>query len=252
MSRFALHLAYTGGGYQGWQRQAAGKTIQGELEKALFTILRQPVTVHASGRTDAGVHALDQVVHFDLPPGKREINWTRALNSLLPPDICVTGYRAVSYDFHAQKSARSKEYSYRFWTEPEYVLPHRRPFVWDTGPLDALAMSRACERIKGRHDFASFMNSGTPVNSTVREVYRAEIEIRSGPEMVFLIRASGFLKQMVRNMAGLLFSVGKGHTAPEHIPELISRRDRRAAPQTAPAKGLCLEKVFYPPAPDRE
>ena len=246
MPRLALHLAYTGGGYQGWQRQAAGKTIQGELEKALFTILRQPITVHASGRTDAGVHALDQVVHFDPPSEIREINWTRALNSLLPPDICVTGYRAVSSEFHARKSAQSKEYSYRFWTEPEYVLPHRRPFVWDTGPLDTQAMSKACQELRGRHDFTSFMNTGTPVDSTVREVYRTELETGSGPEIIFFIRANGFLKQMVRNMAGLLFSVGKGQTAPEQIPELISRRDRKAAPQTAPARGLCLEKVFYP------
>ncbi|MFP4658318.1 MAG: tRNA pseudouridine(38-40) synthase TruA, partial [Desulfonatronovibrionaceae bacterium] len=191
MPRFALHLAYIGTAYHGWQRQKDKSTVQETVEKALYTICQEQITVHASGRTDAGVHALDQVIHCDLPVDKQGISWTRALNAILPPDICVTRHAEVPPEFHARKSAVSKEYSYTFWTEPEYVLPHKRPYVWETGPLDLMQMQQALAGLRGRHDFAALMNTGTPVDSTVRTVSRAELKCGNGPEIVFTVRANG-------------------------------------------------------------
>ncbi len=245
MPRFVFHVAYTGTRFHGWQRQKQEPTVQGAIEKALSTVCNKDIAVHAAGRTDAGVHALDQVIHCDLPENKKDMDWTRALNSLLPGEVCITSFQVVSPEFHARKNAVYKQYSYTFWTEPKFVLPQRRPFVWPAGNLDVSDMRRACQELQGKHDFVSLMNVGTQVRTTVRNMYKLEIRSISGNELELTARADGFLKQMVRNVAGLLYAVGKHKLGPSDIPRIIAEKNRSVAPATAPAKGLCLERVFY-------
>lgn len=246
MPRIRLTLAYTGTHYHGWQLQAHGPTIQGTVEAALERLVGVPTRVHGAGRTDAGVHAVGQVAHFDVAHEKRHIPWQRALNAVLPGDICVREAGEVDADFHARFSATAKEYSYTLWTEPAFVLPQRRPFTWATGPLDLAAMDAAARHLVGTHDFASFQNAGTPVQDTCRTL--TTITRSPGPtpwEWTLRFEANGFLKQMVRNIVGLLVAVGRGRITEAAVPGILAARDRKAAPSTAPAQGLCLEWVRY-------
>lgn len=250
MPRIRLTLAYTGTRYHGWQLQADGPTVQGTVEAALHRLVGRPVRVHGAGRTDAGVHALGQVAHCDVPEDRGHLPWQRALNALLPEDIAVLDASTVPETFHARRSATAKEYAYTLWTEPAFVLPQRRPFTWAVGPLDLAALDEAAAFLVGTHDFASFQNTGTPVASTCRTLMA--LTRHPGPtpwETVLRFRADGFLKQMVRNLVGLLVAVGQGRLAPAAVAGILAARDRAAAPATAPPHGLCLEKVDYGPQP---
>lgn len=246
MTRIRLTVAYVGTRYQGWQVQARGMTIQGVLEEKLARICEEPVRVHGSGRTDSGVHALGQVAHFDAPEAKSRIPWQKALNSMLPDDIAILEAREAEPDFHARFSARSKRYAYTLWTEPDYTLPQRAPFVWAVRGLDTQAMDRAAALLAGTHDFAAFQNAGTEVKGTVRTL---EPIVRQGGmhpcEWVFRFQADGFLKQMVRNLMGLLVEVGRGGLTPGEARSILQGCDRRLAPATAPPQGLTLEEVMY-------
>lgn len=246
MARIALCLAYQGTDFCGWQLQPGLRTVQGELEKAFATICGRQIRVHGSGRTDTGVHATGQVVHTQVPDKNASIPWLKALNSLLPRDVRVTKAGPCAEDFHARFGALKKTYSYTFWLNRDYVLPQRRHFVWHPGKTDPAAMQEAAKQFLGTHDFKAFMNLGTPVKSTVRTV----LDIRWAasttlPELAFFITANGFLKQMVRNIAGCLAFAGSGKVNPEDIRSLLDKGDRALAPPTAPGQGLCLEQVFY-------
>lgn len=246
MPRLKLTLAYLGTRFAGWQIQPGCRTVQGELEAALARILGAPTRVGAAARTDTGVHALGQVVHVDVPESRMHIPWRKALNSILPGDVCVTEVELVPPDFHARFWARSKIYAYTIWTEFEFILPQRKPFAWRMAGLDLAAMDEAMKCFVGRHDFKSFQNVGTPVKDTVRTV--AAFWRESGQtrwEITFRIQADGFLKQMVRNIMGCVVAVGRGKLRPEDVPALIEARDRSLAPETAPGWALCLEQVFY-------
>lgn len=248
MPRIRLTLAYTGTRYHGWQIQAQAPTIQGSVEAALMRLVGAPTRVHGAGRTDAGVHALGQVAHFDVPANRSHIPWQEALNALLPDDICVREACEVTPDFHARFSATAKEYSYTLWTEPAFVLPQRRPFTWATGPLDFDAMDAAARHLIGDHDFTSFQNAGTPIRDTCRTL--TAITRAPGPtpwEWTLRFTANGFLKQMVRNMVGLLVAIGRGRITEAAVPRILAARHRTAAPSTAPPQGLCLEWVSYDP-----
>lgn len=246
LQRIKLTLAYIGTNFCGWQVQKNGPTIQGTLEEAITKICQQFIRVHGSGRTDAGVHALGQVAHFDIPSDKASIPWQKALNSLLPKDISVLKAEFVSENFHARYSAKSKTYTYTFWTEKKYVLPWRKDYVWPVGPLDMDLLKKASAYLLGEHDFKSFMNVGTPVKNTVRNVYMLEFRPGFYPqELVMSIRANGFLKQMVRNIAGLIKCIGKKELPLQKVKDIIHKKDRTLAPATAPAQGLCLEQVEY-------
>lgn len=245
--RLKLTLAYLGAGFHGWQLQAGARTVQGCLEQALAQLAGENVRVHGAGRTDAGVHALGQVAHVDVPASKADLPWQRALNALLPPDLAVVHVARASPTFHARFDAVRKTYSYTLWTEPGYLLPQRRPFVWPTGPLDQEAMTAAARKLEGRRDWSAFQNKGTPVRSSMRTVYDFHCEAGSRPEeAIWLISADGFLKQMVRNIMGCLVMVGKGRLSPAQMLELTEQGRRESAPATAPARGLCLERVDYP------
>ncbi len=247
MPRIRLTVAYEGSDFCGWQIQKGQPTIQGCIEDALATLCGAPIRIHGSGRTDAGVHALAQVVHMDIPETRTHIPWQKALNAMLPPSIRILETRTAAPDFHARYDSLSKTYSYTLWTNASFVLPQRRRFVWNTGPLNTAAMEEAAACLVGTHDFKSFQNTGTDVQSTVRTI----LSITRGPgitpfEDVWTLRATGFLKQMVRNIMGLLYYAGKGKIPPQHAATLLAAKDRSLAPATAPPQGLCMEYVEYP------
>jgi len=248
LPRLKLVVAYEGTDFAGWQFQPEQRTVQGELERALSSICGRDVRVHGAGRTDAGVHALGQVAHCDVPERRAGVDWPRALSSMLPDDLAVLAAEPAAQDFHARKHALSKTYVYSLAVERRYDLPQRRRFAWATGPLDKTAMKRAAAHLVGRRDFAGFMNLGTPVHSTVRALELAEGRAGTFPgEVDWVFKADGFLKQMVRNMVGLLAEVGRGKLDPDRVPQVLALADRDKAPYaTAPAHGLCLARVAYP------
>ncbi|MDD3313763.1 tRNA pseudouridine(38-40) synthase TruA, partial [Pseudodesulfovibrio sp.] len=222
------------------------RTVRGEVEAALSRLLGGHARVHGSGRTDAGVHALGQVAHFDCPDGRADLPWRRALNAILPRDVRVLDAEAVPSDFHARYSALAKTYEYTLWHEPGYCLPQRRRFVWDCGPVDFAAMEAAAALLTGKHDFAAFQNVGTPVKSTVRIMTGLSRHAPADPrESVWRFTADGFLKQMVRNVMGCLVACGRGLLPPGGVRAILESGDRGAAPATAPARGLALVSLDY-------
>ncbi len=250
--RLKLALAYDGSDYAGWQLQARQPTVQGAVETALFTLLRSQIRLHGAGRTDAGVHALGQIAHCDVP--NRDWDWRKRLNSVLPADIRILAAEKVASSFHSRKDALAKTYIYRFWQEPGFTSPELRNYVWQCGPLDLERIQSGLSAFLGEHDFASFQNAGTEVKSTIRTV--TEIGIAPAPFVAWLpghlpmltltITGNGFLKQMVRNIAGFIVAVSKGKTGWEDFPAIIARRSRAELPvPTAPAKGLFLAGVHY-------
>jgi len=250
MARLKLTLAYDGTEFSGWQVQAKNtgsvRTVQGCVEDAFALVLKERVRVHGAGRTDAGVHALGQAAHVDIPESKAPIPWQKALCALLPRDLTVLKARIVAPDFHARYSAKSKIYAYSLWPNSRYI-PQRRNFVWAAGELDLEAMDRAAAHLLGEHDFKSFQNQGTRVKNTVRTIMDIRrVKGRFPGEVVWRFQANGFLKQMARNIVGLLAAVGRGRLDPKEVPRIMRACDRSAAPYpTAPPHGLCLEKVFY-------
>jgi tRNA pseudouridine38-40 synthase len=249
-TRLRLTLAYVGTRLNGWQSQPCGNTVQDLLEKVLSRICGSFIRVHGSGRTDSGVHARGQVAHADIPNNRISIDWIGALNSMLPDAISVLDAHPVSTEFHSRFSAVGKTYSYALWTDRRIVLPERRPFVWMCGPLDISFMDEAAQILMGEHDFAAFQNTGTPVSSTVRTIRsfarQPACSCRDPREIVWHVRADGFLKQMVRNLMGCLVAVGQGKVSPADVRSILIGADRTKAPQTAPPGGLCLERVEYP------
>ncbi len=251
MPRLKLTLAYVGTTFEGWQSQPGGNTVQDALEAALAKIADEPVRCRSAGRTDAGVHAIGQTAHAGVPGRRRDVDWRLALNSLLPSAISVLEARWVPETFHAQYSALGKTYAYSLWPERSFCLPQRQPFLWKCGPLDLSLLRAAAGELTGRHDFASFMNLGTPVAHTVRDL--RSIEVAELPpaapglpgEIVLRFTADGFLKQMVRNLVGCLVLAGKGKLSPEDVRMIRMAQNRARAPETAPPQGLCLERVDY-------
>lgn len=254
--RLKLTLAYTGASYAGWQIQAAGQaksTVQAELENALSRIAGVKVRAHGAGRTDSGVHAEGQVAHADVP--EKDVDWLRALNALLPRDIRVTRAEPVSPDFHARHDATGKLYAYALFTGPSPVPPRLSPYVWQTPALAIARMEEAAHVLAGRHDFASFQNAGAPVADTVRTVWNIHCERgiagplrcpEAWPVFTWYFHGEGFLKQMVRNMMGLMVHAGRDKASLEDVRRCLDAKDRKAVPSaTAPAKGLTLVRVAY-------
>ena len=244
--RLKLKIAYIGTNFSGWQFQPHERTVQGCIETVLKNILKTPISIYGAGRTDAGVHALGQVAHLDIPVAKKHIPWQKALNSQLPDDISILEVDYVDSNFHARYSSVAKIYSYTIWTQSNYILPNKRPFCWKTGPVDLRAMLDAAKLLIGEKDFKCFQNSGTPIKNTVRKIYKIFYTPGTRPEeKIFYFIGNGFLKQMVRNIMGSLYSIGKGKMDISTLSKLIEKKDRTLLPMTAPAKGLCLEQVLY-------
>lgn len=246
MRNLKLTICYEGSDFSGWQVQPNQRTIQAEIERALLEIEEKPVRIHGSGRTDAGVHALGQVASFTLENRIPLKNLQKAMNRRLPPAIRILDVVEVEPEFHARHSAVAKTYEYR-WRRDEVCPPFERRFVWHHPyPLDEASMIRAAPMFEGERDFRSLAtHNGADLLSTVRTIYSSRLE-RLGPLLVYRVRGSGFLYNMVRNVAGTLLEVGRGNISAESIPAILEARDRSAAGPTAPAVGLFLVSVEYP------
>lgn len=244
MRRIKLLLEYDGTPYAGWQVQKNADTVQARVESALLEVLREEVRVHGSGRTDAGVHGRGQVAHFDTASTLPPKNIRDGANTFLPPTISIVEVCEAPPDFHARYSARAKIYRYLvFRRKVRSPLWEGRAYHFPD-PLDLGLMEAAAERLRGKHDFSAFTAAGSSVEDTVRELARLEITTR-GELLSFEFEADGFLYKMVRNLVGTLLEVGKGKIEPGETAAIIESRDRKLAGPTAPACGLCLERVIY-------
>lgn len=242
--RIALGLEYAGGGYCGWQSQRAGGGIQDALEAALARIAGGPVATVAAGRTDAGVHATAQVVHFDVAVRRPESAWVRGVNTYLPSDVAVNWAREVPIDFHARFSAEGRRYRYYLLNRATRPGALAGRVGWDFHRLDVAAMGEAARHLVGRHDFSAFRAAECQARSPVRELTTAEVRA-AGRFVVFEFAANAFLHHMVRNLVGSLVYVGRGRRPPGWIGELLGERDRRLAAPTFMADGLYLAGIDY-------
>ena len=278
MGTYKITLAYDGTDFVGWQRQAAGTSIQGLLEEALAQLDQRQVGVAGAGRTDAGGHALGQVASFSLKRSIESDALIRALNARLPEAIRVLAAERVPETFHARFGATSKTYRYRIWNA-DVVSPFERAFTWHViEPLDRQAMAEAARFLEGPHDFAAFKAAGGATRSTERDVFSSRVA--GGPEgphdnsraglsafaslrrgspkrgarrrqacpsalLIYEISGTGFLRHMVRNIVGTLVEIGRGRQPVEWMHDVLARRDRTLAGPTAPARGLVLVTVEY-------
>lgn len=243
--RIALGLEYDGRCFCGWQTQPGGCAAQDALERALAQVAGGPVSTTCAGRTDAGVHATAQVVHFDAPHPRPTSAWTRGVNAMLPPAVSVTWARPVADGFHARFDALERRYRYVLLPRAQRPgLLHGRVGWWH-GSLDAAAMRAAAPPLLGSHDFSAFRAAGCQARSPVRELRRLAVD-EQGPFVVIEFAANAFLHHMVRNLVGALVYVGAGRRPPEWVAQLLAGRDRRAAPPTFPPDGLYLSGVTYP------
>jgi len=242
---FKINIAYDGGPFVGWQRQAAGTSIQGLIEDALRELDDRDVTVTGAGRTDAGVHAIGQVASFTIVRDTPADVIVRSLNAKLPPEVRIRSAEEVPATFHARFDATAKTYRYRLWNA-DVLDPFERAYAWHVpGTLDVAAMSRAARFVEGRHDFAAFQTVGGAGGPTERVMTSSTLT--TGPDglLTYDVSGEGFLRHMVRAIVGTLMEVGRGRQRPEWICDLIASRDRAQAGRTAPAHGLFLVRVDY-------
>jgi len=237
-------LEYDGLGFAGWQQQAHGRTVEAELKRALRSITGKDHTVYGAGRTDAGAHAEGQVANFHTDGRISPPRLMAALNARLPEDVAVLSTEAVDDDFHARHSARRRRYRYRYLDRPARPALERGRCWHVRGPLDVDAMSRAARALVGRHDWTTFCSASEPAETRVREMRSARVA-RRGDFVELELVAEGFLRGMVRSIAGALAEVGLGERPPAWVGDLLRAQDRRRAPRTAPAGGLTLMEVIY-------
>jgi tRNA pseudouridine38-40 synthase len=247
--RIALGLEYDGSAFCGWQTQPNGCGVQDHLQVALASIAGHPIEVVAAGRTDTGVHATAQVVHFDSTADRDDNAWVRGTNTSLDPALRVIWSHGVPDDFHARYSARSRTYRYVLLNEPVAPAVLRNRVGWYHRPLDIAAMQEAARALVGEHDFSAFRDAQCQAKSPVRNLAKSSIQ-RSGNFFTFTFRANAFLHHMIRNIVGSLVYIGAGKHPPSWIAELMASKDRRNAAPTFMPDGLYLAGVEYDPAFD--
>lgn len=247
MRNFKIILEYDGTGFSGWQTQAVGlRTTQNHLEEKLERIFKRKIHCQASGRTDSGVHALGQVVHFKVDTDIKPSLIHKALNSFLDRDLSVVKVIEVPLDFHAQRDVKSKTYRYTIlnrsypsalWRDRAYFYPHK---------LNLSAMRKAASILKGKHDFKSFQSASqrSRIKNTERTIKALSV-VKEGSFIHISITSDGFLYKMVRNITGTLIAVGSGRIPPSNVLKLLNSKERVLAPRTAPSYGLCLMSVRY-------
>jgi tRNA pseudouridine38-40 synthase len=243
MRNIKLVIEYDGTNYHGWQVQPNGLTVQEVLQEKIATMTRHRVHLAASGRTDAGVHALGQVANFQTSASIPLEGFLYGLNSLLPPDIVIKSIAEVPPNFHSQSGAKRKTYRYQIFNYKTPSALYRHYSWYIPHPLNREAMQAAARFLLGRKDFSSFQGADPAPTSSVREIFTAEWSLETF--LTFTIEGDGFLKHMVRNVVGTLVEVGKGRCSPEEFGKVIEARDRRRAGMTAPSRGLYLVTVVY-------
>ena len=247
MTRYKAIIAYDGTHFNGFQKQPNGRTVQEEMEKTLKKMANgKEITVFGSGRTDAGVHAMGQVIHFDYPEERPLERMRFALDTQSPEDIAVKAVEIVSDDFHARYLVKEKTYQFRVDIgKPR--SPFRRHYAsYFPYPLDFSKIQRALPDLIGTHDFTSFCASGSSIEDKVRTIYEAKMEVNeAGDELLFTFRGNGFLYKMIRILVGTLLKIGNGRLSEDSIPEIIAKKDRNAAGPTAHPEGLYLYEVVY-------
>jgi len=240
-----LTVAYDGTNYHGWQYQNNGKTIEGELNKALSSLLQKNIEVIGASRTDAGVHAMCNAAVFDTDAGIPAEKYSYALNQMLPDDIRIRKSIEVPANFHPRKTDTVKTYEYRIDCE-EFADPLKTRYAYFTYvPLDASKMQEAAFHLIGTHDFKSFCSVNTTATTTVRTIHDIQV-IRDGVDIIIRVTGNGFLYNMVRIIVGTLMDVGRGKYAPEKVKEILEAVDRTAAGPTVPACGLMLKELRFP------
>ncbi|MDX1482611.1 MAG: tRNA pseudouridine(38-40) synthase TruA [Woeseiaceae bacterium] len=245
--RIAAGVEYDGTAYNGWQRVASGTGVQEVVERALSRVADHEVSATCAGRTDAGVHATAQVIHFDSGSERSERSWLLGGNSNLPDDVVLHWIRRVSDDFHARYSASARTYRYLILNRlvRPALLRHRAWWLHD--PLDTGRMSEAAQALLGEHDFSAFRAAGCQSRTAVRRITELRVE-RVDDWVSITITANAFLQHMVRNITGLLAEIGRGDAEPSAARDILEGRDRTAAGVAAPARGLTLVAVEYPAA----
>jgi tRNA pseudouridine38-40 synthase len=242
--RLALGISYDGRAYQGWQSHPSRRTVQDQLEAALSQFATNPVSTVCAGRTDAGVHGLMQVVHFDTPLQREEFSWVRGTNRFLPPDISVQWARAVPERFHSRASAIGRRYAYVVLESPVRPSVEAGRAGWVFRPLDEAAMRDAASLLIGQHDFTSFRAAACQAKSPVKTLRRADLS-RRGAYWRFDFEADAFLHHMIRNIMGCLVAVGQGLHPPSWISEVLAARSRDAAAPTFAPDGLYFLGPLY-------
>jgi tRNA pseudouridine38-40 synthase len=245
MARMKVTVAYDGTDFAGYQIQPSGRTVQGTIQSVLQKMHKgEAVQISASGRTDAGVHAVGQVFHFDTEMNIPSGAWGKALNAMLPDDIFIKDVEEVPDSFHSRFSAESKEYHYKLLVSKQPDVFRRNHMFHYPYPLNIKDIQKACSYFLGTHDFTSFSSARSEVADKVRTIFALEV-LEDGEALTFKIKGSGFLYNMVRIIIGTLLEVGQGKRKPDEILAIISGKDRALAGKTAPAHGLYLHQVNY-------
>ena len=243
--RIALGVAYNGRNYHGWQRQPHGHiTVQEKLEDALSMVANEPIKVMCAGRTDAGVHASAQVVHFDTSAQRPLRAWTHGGNMNLPDDVAIQWAHPVDEKFHARFSATARRYRYVIFNHPMRPALMDKEVSWNYRPLDISKMQQAAGYLLGTHDFSSLRAASCQANSPIRTMHHLNV-IGAGDYIVLDVRANAFLHHMIRNLAGLLMKIGASEAPPEWALEVLMAQDRRVSPATAPPYGLYFVDAEY-------
>jgi tRNA pseudouridine38-40 synthase len=243
--RIALGIEYDGTDFHGWQRQRTSRTVQGCLEEALSRVADHGLTTVCAGRTDTGVHAIEQVIHIDTTAVRDEKAWIRGGNANLPADIRIQWAREMDDTFHARFSARRRHYRYVILNRPCPSAQFRHRACWVYAELDEDRMRRAAGHLLGEHDFTSFRGIDCQAKHPVRTIYT--LDVRRGGEFIYIdVVANAFLHHMVRCIAGVLITTGRGEASPDWVREVLAARDRAVGGITAPAAGLYLVAVHYP------
>jgi len=244
--RVALGVQYDGSGFRGWQAQQPGtRTVQTVLEQALAKVANHPVRLVCAGRTDAGVHGVGQVAHFDTTAVRSARAWVLGGNAHLPLDISLNWAQEAPKDFHARFSALARRYRYVILNRPQRSALWRERATWHYRLLDAERMQKAGQALVGEHDFSSFRAAECQARHPIRDIHELTIR-RQGDGVVLEVEANAFLHHMVRNIAGVLMAIGAGDRPVEWAQEVLEQRDRTQAGVTAPAAGLYLLAVRYP------